>query len=309
MPRNFGASVPRGFLQAAVPADAPPAAIETGSGRRELAAWITSPEQPLTARVMANRIWLHLLGHGIVRSPDNFGMTGELPSHPELLDHLARRLIDGGWSTKKLVRAIVMSRTYQLDSRRTAHGAAKDPDNRLLSHAHRRSLGAEAIRDTVLLLGGRLDPDHGGPSLPPGFKSEFGYEFTSLKRSVYLPVFRNSLHEVFATFDFANPNFTVGKRSESTIPTQSLFRANSPFIHEHSDSAARQALALEAPDDRERLRLVFLRTLGREPHPGERARSLAFLQETAGPAGTSRREAWAALHRALFSSLDFRYIP
>jgi hypothetical protein len=307
LPRRFGAKVPRGFLQATLPANSPPPTIEQGSGRLELANWITSPGNPLPARVLANRIWLHLFGQGLVRTPDNFGLTGELPTHPALLDHLAQELKANNWSTKALVRRIVLSRTYQLSTRPRDEALAHDPENRLLSHANRRTLDAESLRDTILLLAGTLDRSKGGPSLPRGFKSEFNFEVTTRKRSVYVPVFRNALYELFATFDFANPNFTVGQRSQSAIPTQALFLRNSPFIHTHAKAAAERLLAEGNLTPGQRLDALYLRSLGRSPSTEERAHSERFLREYSTQ--PSDPDAWAALQRALFCSLDFRYLP
>ena len=240
----------------------------------------------------------------MVRTPDNFGVSGELPSHPDLLDHLAQRLIDEGWSTKKLVRAIVLSRTYQLSSTPSGHARELDPQNRFLSHLHRRSIDAEVMRDSMLQLAGKLDRSPGGPSLPANFKSEFSFKFNSPRRSVYIPVFRNTLHEILATFDFANPNFTVGHRTTSTIPTQHLFLSNSPFVHTQAAAAAGELLTLTAQDDPERIQQAFLRTFTRPPNPEELALSRDFVQQSGG-----RRAAWEALQRALFLTLDFRYLP
>ncbi len=309
--RNFGEIAPRGFLRVAQAPEAPAAPALVGSGRLELANWVASPDNPLTARVLANRIWLHLFGEGIVRTPDNFGTTGDAPTHPALLDHLARRLIESGWSTKSLVRDLVLSRAYRMASTSTdKHGSVIDPENRLLWRMHRRRLDAETMRDSILLVSGELDLDAGGPSLPPKFKSEFGFEFTTRKRSVYVPVFRNELYEVFSTFGFANPNFVVGRRAQSTIPTQSLFLMNSPFIHEEARAAADSLLTHDASTDRDRLRLAYRRILCREPSPAEEKLSLNFLASLSSTPedAPAPPEAWAALIRSLFSSLDFQYI-
>ncbi|MEM7147684.1 MAG: DUF1553 domain-containing protein [Verrucomicrobiota bacterium] len=303
--RNFGDTVPRGFLQVTQPDDAQPAPINTGSGRRELAKWIVSPKNPLTARVLANRVWLHLFGEGLVRTPDNFGLTGQPPTHPELLDYLASYLIENNWSTKELIRHIATSKAFRRSSSHLDPAAEKtDPENRLLWRGNRRPVDAETLRDTILTLSGQLDPDRGGPSLPANFKSEFGYKFTSLKRSVYIPVFRNSLYEIFGTFDFANPNFTVGDRAESTIPTQDLFLMNNEFVHSHAAGAAKQLLALDAPNPNAEIRLAWQRTLARDPHPEEFQLVKNYFQDHQH----NPQAAWAALYRTLFVSVDFRYI-
>ena len=196
---NLGAKVPRGFLQVASHGPAPKIP-EQESGRRELGDWLASRENPLTARVFVNRTWTWLFGTGLVRSPDNFGTTGDAPTHPELLDHLAVRFMDEGWSVKKLVRELVLSRTYQQASAiphsalRTPHSA--DPENKLLWHANRRKLDAESIRDTVLQVSGQLDLAQGGPLIKPGTSADYGYKHTDTRRSVYSPVLRNSLPEL-----------------------------------------------------------------------------------------------------------------
>jgi len=311
MARNFGETVPRGFLQVVQGGPSPQIGPDR-SGRLELARWITSPENPLTARVLANRIWLHMFGEGLVGSPDNFGTTGEPPSHPELLDYLAARLVEHGWSTKGLIREIMLSRAWRM-SAKVENPRAKevDPENRLLWRAHRRRLEAESLRDSVLALAGRLEATRGGPSLPKGFKSEFGYEFTSRKRSVYIPVFRNRMHEIFAAFDFANPNFVVGKRGSSVIPTQSLFLLNSAFMHEQARAAGRRWASeppAEAGSKRERIIRAYRTVLSRHPHPEELRLSLEYLERELA-AATPEAEAWSALALSLFSCVDFQYIP
>ncbi|MEO0445705.1 MAG: DUF1553 domain-containing protein, partial [Verrucomicrobiota bacterium] len=305
--RNLGEVAPRGFLRVTLPVDAPDAPTLEGSGRRELAEWIVSPENPLTARVLVNRIWLHLFGEGIVRTPDNFGTTGQLPTHPELLDHLANRLVESGWSTKTIVRDLLLSRAYRMSSETSRKGLKEDEENRFLWRMHRRRLDAETIRDSVLLISGQLDLDGGGPSLPAGFKSEYGHQFTTKKRSVYVPVFRNELYELFSTFGFANPNFAVGRREQSTIPTQSLFLMNSSFIHEQARAAV--ASLWQVSGEEERLKHTFRRVLARKPSAAEKELSLSFLREQIASEGEAiPAHAWESLVRGLIASVDFQYI-
>lgn len=298
-----GEVAPRGFLEVARLDEVD--ISESSSGRLELAEWLTSDQHPLTSRVLANRIWLKLMGEGLVTSPDNFGTTGIAPTHPELLDYLAGRLIESGWSTKALVREIMLSDVYSRSTKVTTKSVeTKDPENSFYSRAHLRSLDAESLRDAMLTLSGTLDGNAGGPSLPKGFKSEFGYEFTTMKRSVYVPVFRNSSYEMFSVFDFANPNFTVGKRNESNIPTQMLFLTNSQFVHDRSIEAASELLRLGAETREEGIELAFRRTLGRPPSSEELDLARGFISDTqAGDA-----QAWAGLQRILFGSVDFRYL-
>src|SRR5262249_51051627 len=159
---------------------------------------------------------------GLVRTTDNFGSTGEPPSHPELLDHLAVRFVEDGWSMKALVRAIVLSRTYQLSAVGSAGAVAADPENRLLARQNRRRLGAECLRDTMLAVSGRLTLDRGGPTYPAKLAADYHYQHTDTRRSVYAPVFRNALPELFAVFDFADPSMVTGQRNVSTVAPQAL---------------------------------------------------------------------------------------
>ncbi|MDF1656304.1 MAG: DUF1553 domain-containing protein [Verrucomicrobiales bacterium] len=307
MESNRGEVVPRGFLEVATWET--PSISKEASGRLELANWLVDERHPLTARVLANRVWLKLMGEGLVRTPDNFGITGEEPTHPELLDYLAGRLIATGWSTKALVQEIMMSDVY---SRSTGRGLQEgdeiDPENKLYARAHLRPLDAESLRDAMLTLSGELDDQAGGPSLPKNFRSEFGYEFTTMRRSIYVPVFRNSGYEMFTVFDFANPNFSVGKRSRSTIPTQALFLTNSEFVHQRSSAAADVLLQAPKQSDEERVELAFRRAVGRPPTTSEVSLALSFLRESGDSDHRDDPEAWAALSRALFASVDFRYL-
>ncbi|QEL16492.1 DUF1553 domain-containing protein [Limnoglobus roseus] len=297
---NLGEPAPRGVLQVATVGPAP--TFPKGqSGRRELAEWIASRDNPLTARVIVNRTWQWLLGTGIVRSTDNFGTTGERPSHPELLDHLATRFVADGWSMKKLIRQIVLSRTYQQASTGTTEGA--DPDNRLFGRANRRRLEAEAIRDTILTVSGQLTLDVGGPTYPATLAADYGYKGMSTRRSVYLPMFRNALPELLEVFDLADPSTVTGTRNVSTVAPQALFLMNSPFAHDQAKHAAEKLLAEKLADDETRLARAYRLTLGREPTAGERAVALKYLQSRSAP-----KETWANLFQALFASADFRYV-
>jgi hypothetical protein len=322
-PRQFGAKVPRGFLSVA--STGPPPVVNRGqSGRLELARWLASRDNPLTARVMVNRVWHYLLGAGLVRTPDNFGHMGERPTHPELLDRLAIEFVDDGWSIKRLIRSIVLSRTYQMSSElrmrstepdasraernsstlRDSH-AALDPDNRLLSHANRRRLDAETIRDAVLAFSGQLDPAAGGDTVRPGTATEIGYEFNDVRRSVYVPVFRNRLCDILEVFDFPDPNAVSGSRVTSTLPTQALFLMNSPFIRQQARHAAERLLADKRRDDPDRIELAFRCALGRPPH--EREAKLAWqLVQSGGP--SQRLAVWTSFCQSLMSCVDFRYL-
>ncbi|MBI1375431.1 MAG: DUF1553 domain-containing protein [Phycisphaera sp.] len=304
---SLGPVVPRGFLTVVTPG---PAKIREGaSGRLELAEWMTRPDNPLPARVMVNRIWLHLFGEGIVRTPDNFGHMGELPSHPQLLDHLAVEFMRDDWSVKRIIRQIVLSRVYAMSSTATSRRAElADPENRLLWRANRRRMDAEAIRDTMLMASGELDLTAGGPTMR-NIKSSFGYTFTTKRRSVYVPVFRNTLHELMEMFDFADPNLVTGKRSTSTRPTQALYMMNSPDVMDHAKAAAERLLSVPGVDDGGRVELAYAWMLCRPPSESEQALALRFIESRAkSDAKDARVTTWAAFCQAMFASVDFRYL-
>jgi hypothetical protein len=299
-----GDVVPRGFLRVAT-VDPLPEIPSAESGRRQLAEWIAAESNPLTARVFANRVWHWLFGRGLVRTTDNFGATGEAPSHPELLDHLAGRLMNDGWSTKRLIRYIVLSKTYQLSSADNVSNSERDPDNRLLWRMNRKRLEAECIRDATLVASGQLDRTAGGSTVKPGTSADYGYQHSGTRRSVYLPVLRNSLPPLLEAFDFADPSLVVGERNTSTVATQALFLLNDPFVRDQSHAAAKQVLAEMLPGDPERVELAFRRALGRTPTAEEREIALRTIGR--GDSIEDRELAWTELFHALFASVDFRY--
>lgn len=298
---SLGERVPRGFLRVAL-AGAPAVLPQDQSGRVQLADWIASPMNPLTARVYVNRAWHWLFGAGLVRTVDNFGTTGERPSHPELLDWLARRFIEDGWSTKKLVRRLVLSRAYQQASLAEATALAIDPENRLLSHANRRRLDAECLRDTILTVSGQLQLTGGGPGFPASIAADYGFVPAAPCRSVYLPVFRNALPALFEAFDFADPSMVTGCRTASTVAPQALFMLNNPFILDQARRAAVRLLATQSGDDAARIVAAYRQTLGRAPTAGEQQLAARFI------ASRQRMDAWAGLFQVLFASADFRYV-
>ena len=228
---RLGKPVQRGFLRVLSPQNNKP--YTNGSGRLELAHAITSHDNPLTARVMVNRVWMHHLGTGLVDSPSNFGITGSTPSHSKLLDDLAVRFMENGWSLKWLHREIMLSSTYQQSSlpENAAKLKAVDPDNRLLSHFNRRRLDAEAFRDSVLAVSGQLDATFGGPSGDadkPDFK----------RRTIYAAVSRHKLSDTLQTFDFPDPAIHCARRADTTTPLQQMFVLNSPFMREQAAALA-----------------------------------------------------------------------
>ncbi|MDG1853668.1 MAG: DUF1553 domain-containing protein, partial [Verrucomicrobiales bacterium] len=238
---NKGLKTQRGFIEV-IHRGAKPTIEKGSSGRLQLADWIANKENPLTARVFVNRIWSHLFHQGIVSSTDNFGHMGQAPTNSKLLDHLASEFIEDKWSVKDLIKKIILSRTYQLSSKTDSNNYVQDPGNKFLWKQNRRRLEAEAIRDSILSISGELEITKGGPSIRPGTKTEYGYKFDTLRRSIYYPVFRNTLPEIMQVFDFADPNLVTGSRTTSSVPTQALFLMNNPFVREQSKMAAKKLM-------------------------------------------------------------------
>ncbi len=302
---NLGEAAPRGFLRVATHGAVTP--MPAGeSGRRQLADWLAARDNPLTARVFVNRAWHWLFGAGLVRTTDNFGTTGELPSHPELLDELALRFRDEGWSVKRLVRTLVLSRAYRL-----AEGGpeltAADPENRLFGRRDRRRLDAECIRDAMLAVSGELRLDSGGPTFRPDLTADYGYKHADARRSVYAPVFRNALPDFFEVFDFADPSVTTGRRDVSTVAPQALFLMNHPVVVEQSRRAALRLLAEKGLDEQGRVARAYRLALGRTPTESERRLAVQFLGGQGGK-GSGPQESWALFFHALFCTMDFRYV-
>jgi hypothetical protein len=300
---TLGEVVPRGFLQV-INANPKGPLPDNQSGRLELAEWITDERNPLTARVMANRVWHWLMGEGLVRTVDNFGTTGEAPSHPELLDHLASQFMADDWSIKRLVRTIVLSAAYRRSSEESEIGMRIDPENRLLWRSNRKRLDAECLRDAMLAVAGRLDLAAGGPTIRPGAAADFGYVDRDFRRSVYVPVLRNALPELFETFDFPDPSSVVGRRNRSTVAPQALYMMNSPFVRQQAMAAAKRLLAEAPAIDDLAITVAFRQTLGRMPTTAENTLAKQVL---ATGASATVEQAWTNLYQILFASLDFRY--
>ena len=302
---QLGAIAPRGVLQVANYGPVPKMPTNA-SGRLELADWVTDPANPLTARVMANRVWHWLIGEGLVRTVDNFGTRGESPSHPELLDHLAVQFVQQGWSVKKLIRAIALSKTYRLSSARGEQ--PEDPENRLLAHMNHRRLDAEALRDTMLSVGGTLKLEMGGATFPASLKTDVDFQFQAPRRSVYVPVFRSSLPELFEVFDFANSSLVTGRRTLSTVAPQALFMMNHPFVRTQAKLAAERLLGDSQPKEEHRIDHAYLRILGRHATVAEISLSQKFLKSVIDTTEKGRGEAWTQMVQSLFSTIDFRYV-
>jgi hypothetical protein len=311
--------VPRGFLKV-LGGQTLPADCKT-SGRLELAGWLTDPKNPLTARVMVNRIWQHHFGRGIVATPSDFGTRGSPPSHPELLDWLARRFVAGGWSMKAMHRLVMLSSAYQMSGDDDAVARQSDPDDALLWHYSRRRLDAESIRDAMLVAGGLLDLSPAGPHpFPPVEKWNYTIHnpfyglYESKRRSVYLMVQRQKKHPFLSLFDGADPNVSTDQRHATVTPAQSLFLMNDPFVHECAAGLAKRVIAA-TEDDAARVRLVFEITQSREPDADDFLRAGGFLaryREKLGSAGKTPDEqqlgAWSAYARVLLTSNGFLYV-
>ena len=254
---NQGDLVPRRFLEILSGPNRQP--FQLGSGRLELAWAIASPTNPLTARVLINRLWQHHFGEGFVTTPDDFGNQSAPPSHPELLDYLASRFVDEGWSIKKMHRLIMLSNVYQESSSSNPRYAQLDPNNRLLWRANVRRLEFEAVRDSLLAIGGKLDYAMGGRPV------NLGDSPYSTRRTIYGYVDRRNLPEIYNQFDFANPDMTTGKRYETIVPQQALFMMNSPLVVEQARNLVNREDFRELKSDEARVRLLYDLIYQREP--------------------------------------------
>jgi cytochrome c553 len=282
---NPGEEAPRQFLS--VLTEGKPKQFSQGSGRMELANAIASPDNPLTARVMVNRIWKHHFGEGIVRSTGNFGQLGDRPSHPELLDYLALRFIESGWSVKTMHREMILSAAYQMSSAEDVAG--KDPENRLFSRAPvRERLDAEALRDSILAASGTLDRTIGGPAKP--------LRDDHLRRTIYATVSRSKPDRTMAMFDFPDPNATAEQRIVTVGPMQRLFFMNSSFVALQSKALA-DRLCKQASDDRDRIGLAYEILFGRPATNKEIEVGMEFLTQT--------QKAWPQYAQVLFGTTEF----
>ncbi len=281
-PGNNGPQVPRQFLQVVLRDERQP--FQKGSGRLEMAQEIASADNPLTARVWANRVWAHLIGHGLVRTPSDFGVRADPPTHPELLDYLAGSLIDNGWSTKQLIRRIVRSQVYRQRSEVGAELLTRDPDNELLTHMNRRRRDFEGLRDAVLAVSGQLDSTVGGQSV------QITERPFPTRRTVYAFIDRQNLPGLFRAFDFAGPDTHAPKRYETDVPQQALFLMNSPFILEQ---ATKLVEAVDHPDPQERVRRIFQRILARQPSVAEVDLAIQYVSGAADNKETPEPSPWS----------------
>jgi hypothetical protein len=323
--QSLGDVVPRGFLSA-VPASTSHIIPPDTSGRLQLAEWLTDSENPLTSRVFVNRIWHHLFGKGLVRTVDYFGVHGETPSHPELLDFLAVRLSERDqWSLKTTVRRMVMSRTYQMSSTHNTGAAAMDPDNRLLWQMPRRRLTAESLRDAMLAASGQIDPGRGGPSLglelqgninglgdnvnPATWAGKIA-DYVKNRRSVYLPFKRErplGELEILTVFNFPHPNDITGARPNTTVATQALFLLNAPFVKQQAAKLAERLTKDEPDDERARINRLYLLTISRPATPNEIETMRSFLDQCTEDLKGDRGAAWTQLCHAVLGSNSFLF--
>jgi mono/diheme cytochrome c family protein len=316
-PQRLSDEVPRRNLEI-LGGEAVP--LGAGSGRLELANWITQPTNPLTARVFVNRVWQWHFGQGLVASASDFGARGEQPTHPELLDWLAGEFIASGWSIKSLHRSIMNSRTYQLASVDDAVNLAADPGNRWYWRFSRRALDAESIRDAMLEISGRLDrtvpQSHPFPAVDTWaftIHNPFHAVYDSNHRSVYLMVQRNRRHPYLSLFDAADPNQSVAARQPTTTPTQSLFLMNSPFVHQVADGFAQRIVSVPG-DDFAKARWAFETAHGQIPEESVERDALSFVStyrdKLTGndPAESRELRAWSALARVLMTGNAFLYV-
>ncbi|MDA1274161.1 MAG: DUF1549 and DUF1553 domain-containing protein [Verrucomicrobia bacterium] len=318
---TLGDDVIRGFPSFLTSGNTP-AIGETESGRLELARWLTNPKHPLTARVMANRIWLWHFGEGLVRSADNFGKLGEPPANRALLDWLALRFQASGWSMKEMHRCIMLSSSYQMNSAHNALAYETDPENLLWWKFPKRRLTAEEIRDTLLVAGESLGSEMHGQRLPSknrdyvtGTSSKEGtYSFPC--RSVYLPILRSAVYDVFQAFDFPDPSVLNGKRATTTVAPQALFLMNGEIVLQQSRSLAENLINRNEMNDRGRVQLAYNRLFGRPPDAREVDDGLDFIRDCAAAlesegvrdAGAQRVRAWQGLCRVLMASNEFVYL-
>jgi hypothetical protein len=312
-----GAVIPRGFPQVLTAPGTP--AVSEGSGRLQLADWVTSRGNPLTARVWANRVWLHLMGKGLVPTPDNFGASGARPANQALLDWLAVDLMEHDWSTKSLIRAIVTSHAYRMSSRADRAALDVDPDDTLWWRMPKRRLDAEAIRDAMLAAAGTLDlnPPVGSPVglLEGSDRNPIVSRLIAAdtpNRSVYLPVLRDHVDEMLDLFDFAEPAYVSGDRDETSVPTQALYMMNSERVTKAALAMADRLLALKASDT-ERVERAFQLCYARRPTTSEMSAVKKFFgdfpaAQTGKDVRTTQRQGWAAFCQALFQAAEFRMI-
>ncbi|HJT34239.1 MAG TPA: PSD1 and planctomycete cytochrome C domain-containing protein [Pirellulales bacterium] len=297
-PNDLGDEAPRGFLAVLSPPEAKPFA--QGSGRLELARAIADRNNPLTARVFVNRVWQQHFGRGIVGTPSNFGLLGERPTHPELLDYLASSFMASGWSVKALHREITLSTTYRLASTFHTGNFQRDPDNRLLWRMNRRRLDVEAWRDALLAASGNLDAALGGPPLALD-------DASNRRRTLYSAISRHQLNSMLRLFDFPDPNLTSERRVITTVPMQQLFVLNSEFMVQQARSLAARLAGISPGDVDARIDQLYRWTFARAPRERERQAVREFLA-AAATGGEAKLSPWEQVAQALLGSNEFAFV-
>ena len=277
--------------------------VEHGSGRLELANWIASEKNPMTARVMVNRVWQWNFGEALVRTPNNWGKTGDTPANPELLDYLAARFVESGWSVKALNRLIVTSSVYRMSADAGKEAREADPSNRLQSHFNRVRMPVEAIRDSLLAIAGKADETLGG-------KGEIGKKRADIddltRRTMYIPVRRGSVPALLSSFDFGDATTVSEGRARTNVAPQALFMMNSRFVVERSLDFARELLASNGSDG-SRVVLAYEMALARDPDAGEVDSALTYMNAME-KRSADRESAWQSFCHALLASNEFLYL-
>jgi hypothetical protein len=293
-PYNLGAAVPRQFIECIAPERKP---FAEGSGRLELAKAIVDPKNPLTARVFVNRVWQHLFGRGIVTTPGDFGLRGDPPSHPELLDHLASTFVADGWSVKRLIKRVVLSSTYRQTSEYSVVSSqySVDPDNSLFWRANRRRIGFEPMRDSLLVAAGKLNRKVGGPSVQNFLANN------ATRRTMYAHFDRLNVPGVYRTFDYPSPDATSAKRDQTTVPPQALFLMNHPFVAECAKNVTLRPDVAAIADQNKRLDRVFAILYGRQPTDRERSLANEIL-------GSEPAKNWPRFAHALLMTNEFMFV-
>jgi hypothetical protein len=315
-----GEPVPRRYLEVLAKSQAP--FESSGSGRLELADRIASPTNPLTSRVMVNRIWHHLFGVGLARTVDDFGHVGEPPSHPDLLDYLANQFVDEGWSVKRMIRSLVLTKTFQASNRPSKRSQELDPQNRLLQHYTARRMEAESVRDTILAASGGLNPELYGPSIQPFREKEYadrrlfpGPLDGNGRRSVYT---KNNLMEApkfLGSFNFPGGKVVQGRRDVTNVPAQALALLNDPFVLQQACVWSDRLLTRSTDSVSTRIESMFRRAFGRLPDSEEQANCQQTIQEFAElyhvPSDQilASREIWRDLAHTLFNFNEMIFIP
>jgi hypothetical protein len=317
---TLGAVVPRGLPQALLGSQPPLQIADGRSGRLELAHWLVGDQNPLTRRVLANRLWRWHFGRGLVSTVDNFGRLGTAPTHPELLDWLAEQWPTSGWSLKAMQRQLLRSSLYQTSSQPQSASASTDPDNLLWWRFEPRRLSAESLRDSTLAVAGELDGSFGGSMLHVGNR-QFLFDHTSKdttsydspRRSIYLPVIRNHLFEGFSLFDYNAADVVLGDRHNSVVPPQSLYWLNSPLVLQAAERLVMRLEQAGVSDTDDRITTIYRHCLGRSPTSVELEQAARFVAEF--PDSTDASEpnevaaAWTALSQCLLISSEFVYQP